>query len=85
VATGLLFVLIFNYQFSLLRQDFGGQAIFNEFSNFLILQTVYLFTIASLLIVLFVYDLKHYILPDKIVFPAIGLALLWNLLALPKS
>jgi leader peptidase (prepilin peptidase) / N-methyltransferase len=34
---------------------------------------LYFWVIASLLVVLFVYDLRHYILPDKIVFPAIGI------------
>jgi len=63
LATGLIFVLIFNFQFLSI----------NEFSSPAGgLQTSYLFAIASLLIVLFVYDLKHYILPDKILFPAIG-------------
>jgi len=51
----------------------------NEFSNFLIPQTIYLFTIASLLIVLFVYDLKHYILPDKILLPTIGIVVAYRI------
>lgn len=66
LATSLIFLLIFNEFFL----PAGG------------FQTLYLFIIASLLIVLFVYDLRHYILPDKILFPAIGLALFWNLFAL---
>jgi prepilin signal peptidase PulO-like enzyme (type II secretory pathway) len=60
-----MFLLIFKSQFS----------IFSEFSSYQIFQTIYLFIIASLLIILFVYDLKHYILPDKILFPAIGIAI----------
>ncbi len=32
----------------------------------------------SLLIVIFVYDLKHYIIPDRIIYPAIGLAFLYR-------
>jgi prepilin signal peptidase PulO-like enzyme (type II secretory pathway) len=35
--------------------------------------------IASLLIVIFVYDLKHYIIPDKIIYPAIAITLAYNL------
>ena len=34
--------------------------------------------IACFLIIIFVYDLKHYIIPDKIIFPAILLALIFN-------
>lgn len=37
----------------------------------------YTFTIISFLIVIFVYDLKHYIIPDKIVYPAILLSSIW--------
>ena len=35
------------------------------------LPLLYTLTISSLLIVIFVYDLKHYIIPDKIIYPAI--------------
>jgi len=69
ICTACIFLLIFNFEF----------LIFNEFSNFLIFETFYLFVIASLLIVLFVYDLKHYILPDRILFPAIGIAVAYQL------
>ena len=55
IATGLLFLLIFNFQFS----------IFN-------------YLIACFLIVIFVYDLKHYIIPDKVIYPAIIFALIFN-------
>ena len=63
LATGVIFLLIIS----------------NQFLNVQILQTFYLFTIASLLIVLFVYDLKHYILPDKILLPAIGIVVVYQL------
>jgi len=58
LATALVFVAIVNA----------------EFLHVLILEILYVFVIASLLIVLFVYDLKHYMLPDKILIPAIFLA-----------
>ena len=48
MTTGLLFLLIFNFQFS----------IFN---------TVYLWILASLLIIISVYDLRHFIIPDLFV------------------
>jgi len=34
----------------------------------------------SFLIIIFVYDLKYYIIPDKIIYPAITIALLYNIL-----
>lgn len=55
IATGLLFLLIFNFQLP----------IFN-------------FIIAPLLIIIFVYDLKHYIIPDKIIYPAVVIAAIFN-------
>jgi len=61
IATGLLFVSIFN-QFS----------IFN-FQNFLFYPIISCF-----LIVIFVYDLKHYIIPDRVIYPAIVIALIFN-------
>jgi len=59
IATGLLFVLIFN-QF------------YPDYINL-----VYYLIISSLLLVIFVYDLKHYIIPDKIVFPGIIVSLIY--------
>lgn len=41
---------------------------------------VFLFYISAVLIVLFVYDLKHYIIPDKILLPAIFIALGFDLI-----
>ena len=76
ITTGLLFLLIFNFQFFILRQGFDGQAIFNQFPIFQFLNLLFYFFIASVLIVIFVYDLKHYIIPDKIVYPAIIITLL---------
>ena len=71
IATGVLFVLIFNFQFS----------IFNEFSssNFQFLNLAYLAIVASSLIAIFVFDLKHYIIPDKIIYPLIGLVFFYRI------
>lgn len=55
-------------------------AIFNQFPHFLIFETLYLFAVASLLIVLFVYDLQHYLLPDKILFLAIGTTVAYQII-----
>lgn len=43
------------------------------------LNLIFLFYIASSLVVIFVYDLKHYEIPDKVLFPAIAVALIYNL------
>ena len=48
--------------------------------NYGILATVFLFYIFSSLIVIFIYDLKHYIIPDKVLFPAIAVAVVYNLI-----
>jgi len=69
LVTGALFLLIFNYQFS----------IFNEFSILQFLKLIYLLTVTSSLIVIFVYDLKHYIIPDTPLFLAIGMTIGYTL------
>jgi len=66
IATGLLFLLIFNFQFS----------IFN-FQSLLV--TSYWLLVACFLIIIFVYDFKHYLIPDKIIYPAITIAFLYNI------
>jgi len=70
LATGLLFLLIFNFQFSISNEFL----IFN-FQNLLV--TGYLLLITCFLIIIFVYDLKHYIIPDKVIFPAIFVSGIW--------
>ena len=69
MLTGLIFLLIFNF------------VILNFINNVLILKFLnagFLFYIASALIVIFVYDLKHYLIPDKVLFPAILLAFIFS-------
>jgi len=65
ICTAGIFLLSFKFQVSSLNQASSAE----------ILNILYLWIISSFLIVLFVYDLKHYILPDKILFPAIGVVL----------
>ena len=69
ILTGLIFLLIFNFQFS----------IFNEFSISQFSNLIYLSVISCLLIIIFVYDLKHYLIPDKIIYPAIVIVFLFNI------
>ena len=71
IATGVLFILIFQF----LRFDF-----YLDF-KFWIFSFVYYIFISCLLIIIFVSDLKHYIIPDEIVFPAILVSGIWNLVS----
>ena len=41
---------------------------------------VYLLVILCFLIIIFVYDLKHYLIPDKIIYPTIGIAFLYQII-----
>lgn len=47
-----------------------------------IIKTCYLLFVSCFLIVIFVYDLKYYIIPDRIIFPVIGVALAYDLFRL---
>ena len=46
-----------------------------------ILLSIFYFLISGFLIVIFVYDLKHYIIPDQIIYPAIIVAGIWYLVS----
>jgi prepilin signal peptidase PulO-like enzyme (type II secretory pathway) len=46
-----------------------------------ILTTGYFLIITSLLIVIFVFDLKHYIIPDGVIYPAITVSGIWYLVS----
>jgi prepilin signal peptidase PulO-like enzyme (type II secretory pathway) len=83
ISTGLMFLLIFN-QFSIGEENFvlfftfasiNGSSVFN------FLNLIYYWTIASFLIVIFVYDLKHYIIPDQVIYPAILVSGIWYLVS----
>lgn len=71
IATASLFLLIFNFKF----------LIFKQFLIFNFIDLIYLWFIASVLIIIFAYDLKHYIIPDKIVYPAIVVSGIWYLVS----
>ncbi len=74
-ATAFLFLLIF---WSVLPWFCQGVDNLVGLSFPQVLELFYLWAIAALLIGIFVYDLKHYLIPDKMLFPAIGLTLLWR-------
>ncbi len=65
--TGFLFVFIFNFVFSAGPFNFGS-----------ILYFLFLLIISCFLAVIFVFDLKHYLIPDKVVYPAIILAIIYT-------
>ena len=72
ICTGGLFLLILNFQF-------GG----SQFSIFNLLTSIrffYLLIVSSLFVVVFVYDLKHYIIPDKVIYPLIGITFFYQLI-----
>ncbi len=69
ILTGLIFVIIFNFQLL----EF-------KFSIFYFLFSIFSFYIASSLIVIFTYDLKHYIIPGQILFPAIIITFFYQLI-----
>jgi len=66
ITTGLLFLLIFNFS------TLGGPALGWQFLNFL-----YYLIISCFLVVIFFSDLKYYIIPDKIIYPAIAVSSIW--------
>lgn len=69
LATGFLFLLIFLH-FTIYPVWISGTLPF----------TIYLLIISCLLIIIFVYDLKHYIIPDKIIYPAIVIVFLYKII-----
>ncbi len=68
IATGLTFLLIFIF-FAPLNMELSAQTI---------LSLIYYWAITCFLIVIFVYDLKHYIIPDKAIYPAIIIAFIFR-------
>jgi len=69
LVTGVIFLLILNFKFQIL----------NQFQIFNYINLLFWFYIASVLIIIFVYDLKHYIIPDKVLFPAIAITFLYQI------
>ena len=77
LLSGLIWVGVFYKVFELNFQ-------FSVF-NFQLLSIFYQIIILSVLLVIAVYDARHFIIPDKIIYPAIGLALAYNALAVWRS
>jgi leader peptidase (prepilin peptidase) / N-methyltransferase len=78
LSTGLIFVLILHYQFLqaiLVHRSLG------EGESYQLLAILFYLFISSVLILIFVYDLKHSIIPNKVILPAIGVSLIYWLSA----
>lgn len=80
LGTGLIFLTSISY--SILLFDNGGVSIGTIFNYIAVLL---LLTINSLLIIIFVYDLKYKIIPDKIIYPTIILVLGYQLIIFALS
>jgi len=71
IVTAVIFLIIFNINlqsFILSTSSFGG-----------FLYLAFLFYIASVFVIILFYDLNYYIIPDKILFPAIIITALYRL------
>lgn len=63
--TGLIFVLIAAYGL--------------DFTLYGLINIVFLIIFSCFLIIIFTYDLKHYLVPDKIIYPAIVITLIYDI------
>jgi prepilin signal peptidase PulO-like enzyme (type II secretory pathway) len=85
IFTGIIFVLIFASQLALMGSSgfLSNNIIFEEFLVFSSqnwLNLFYLMIISCFLIIIFVYDLKYLLIPDLIIYLAIGTTFLYRLL-----
>jgi leader peptidase (prepilin peptidase)/N-methyltransferase len=81
LVEGLTGVVFIGLMWRILRFNFFAYQLFSDpRTNFWVVATILIwFFYAAVLIALSVIDLRHYLLPDKIIFPAMGIALLANL------
>ena len=78
IATALLFLLIFNSQLTENSSLLAYRELFSVLSFQDLLTICFLLLISCFLLIIFVYDLRHFVIPDKIIYPAIGIALIYN-------
>jgi len=85
LGTGILFVLALNFEFRISNFESisNFQFLISQYSDVLIFMSYLLFIISSLIII-FVYDLKHYIIPDKVIYPAIIVASIYRIFEILK-
>ena len=86
IATSILFLFVVtNFQlFPAVESStfIAGQTVISEFSALQLLQVIFLWITFSGLLVIFAYDIKHYIIPDIVLFPLIGLVFLARLIGI---
>jgi len=71
ISTGIIFLLIFNFLNN--TANLAG-------AKFVVyLNLAFLFYVASVLVIIFIYDFKHYLIPDKVLFPAIIITFIYRL------
>ena len=78
IATGLLFLSVILSVPSVILSEAKNLAVFIQDPSLTLRMIFYLITICFLIII-FVYDLRHYIISDKIVLPAITIAFIYQL------
>lgn len=71
IITAIVFVLVASL-------SFGKNATTSRVFD--VINILFLFYVVSSLIIIFIYDLKHYLIPDKILFPAIIATIIYNLI-----
>ena len=71
LATGILFFSIFYSTF-----QHSNIPTLQQFIQFF-----YLSIVSCFLIIIFVYDLKHYLIPDKVIYPAIAIAFIYQIIS----
>jgi leader peptidase (prepilin peptidase) / N-methyltransferase len=72
LATGFIFVLITNYELGIVNYEF--------FTIKFILDLLFLILVSCFLIIIFIYDLKTYLIPDGAVFGGIAAILAYGIL-----
>lgn len=73
ILIGLLFVFIYSFT--------GFDLLSSDFTNIKFFELIFRFILAIFLMIAFVYDLKYYIIPDRITFSGIGVAFVWIITA----
>ena len=76
LLTGLIFVLIFKIQFLNFSQFFYLG--FSDFSFLRLINFFYFLYAACSLLVIFVFDLRYYFIPDKVLLPLILITFFWR-------